>query len=108
MAFAATLFFAPAPVYLAVLALAALEAFRVFKIKSKIETEKKTKTAIEEGTAKTQSEAEGLKSEILNLIKTEEEKLEEKLQVQKQMINDFLDSKNANSVKAIVDTAARN
>lgn len=107
LAFAAMLFFAPAPVYLAVLALAALEAFRVFKIKSKIETEKKTKTAIEEDTAKTQSEAEGLKSEILNLIKTEEEKLEEKLQVQKQIINDFLESKNANSVKEFYENYAK-
>lgn len=105
--FAASLFFAPMPVYLTALTLTAIEAFRVFKIKSKIENKKKAQDSIKENAFKIENEVESLKNEILKLIKIEEENLQKKLQIQKQMINNFLASKKANSVKEFYENYAK-
>ena len=105
--FAASLFFAPMPVYLIALALTAIEAFRIFKIKSKIESKKKAQNSAKESIFKAENEAENLKNEILELIKSEEENLQKKLQIQKQMINNFLASKKANSVKEFYENYAK-
>lgn len=105
--FAASLFFAPMPVYLIALAFTAIEAFRIFKIKSKIESKKKAQNSVKESIFKAENEAENLKNKILELIKSEEENLQKKLQIQKQMINNFLASKKANSVKEFYENYAK-
>lgn len=107
LAFAISLFFAPMPVYLAVLALTVFEFFRIFKIKSKIESKNKTQNDAKERVFKAENEAENLRNEILKLVKTEEENLQKKLQIQKQMINNFLASKKANSVKEFYENYAK-
>lgn len=107
LAFFASLFFAPMPVCLAVLALVALEAFRFFKIKSKIENKKQSENAAKESAFKTENETESLKNEISKLIKIEEKNLQEKLEIQKQLLNDFLKSKKANSVKEFYENYAK-
>lgn len=107
LAFAISLFFAPMPVYLAVLALTVFEFFRIFKIKSKIESKNKTQNDAKERVFKAENEAENLRNEILKLVKAEEENLQKKLQIQKQMINNFLASKKANSVKEFYENYAK-
>lgn len=107
LVFAISLFFAPMPVYLIILALTAIEVFRIFKIKSQIERKKKTQNDAKERIFKAENETENLKNEILKLIKTEEEGLQKKLQIQKQMINNFLASKKANSVKEFYENYAK-
>lgn len=107
LTFFTSLFFVPLPVCLALLLLTALEAFRFFKIKSKIENKKKAENSAKESVFKTQNETESLKNEILELIKIEEKKLQEKLKTQKQLLNDFLKSKKANSVKEFYENYAK-
>lgn len=105
--FATSLLFAPMPVYLAALAITVIEAFRIFKIKSGIEYKKKAQNSAKESVFKIEGEAENLKDEILNLITIEEENLQKKLQIQKQMIHNFLASKKANSVKEFYENYAK-
>lgn len=107
LTFFTSLFFVPLPVCLALLLLTALEAFRFFKIKSKIENKKKAENSAKESAFKTQNETESLKNEILELIKIEEKNLQEKLKTQKQLLNDFLKSKKANSVKEFYENYAK-
>ncbi len=105
--FATSLFFAPMPVYLAALVLTAIEAFRIFKIKSKIESAKKAQSSAKESAFEVENETENLKNEILKIIKIEEENLQKKLQIQRQMINNFLASKKADSVKGFYENYAK-
>lgn len=107
LAFAVLVFFTPPAVYLTMLAFVAFEFFRLFNIKSKIKIKKKAQDNAKENAFEAQNEAENLKNEILNLIKTDEENLKKNLQTQKQLINDFLESKESNSVKEFYENYAK-